>query len=102
MTDLSFPPSYPISHNLLKGKNVVITAAAGSGIGFAAAKRCVEEGAKVLISDIHERRLIKAAEKINKDTNYLPEIFLCDVTDGKFQLTNLTNTNQIENLQGFF
>lgn len=83
MTDLSFPPSYPISHNLLKGKNVVITAAAGSGIGFATAKRCVEEGAKVLISDMHERRLIKAAEKINKDTNYLPEIFLCDVTDSQ-------------------
>ena len=36
---------------------MLVTAAAGTGIGFATAKRCVEEGARVAISDIHERRL---------------------------------------------
>jgi 3-oxoacyl-[acyl-carrier protein] reductase len=47
-------------HSLLKGKTVLVTAAAGTGIGFATAKRCVEEGAQVFISDVHERRLTEA------------------------------------------
>ena len=50
-------PPYPSARNLLEGRTVVVTAAAGTGIGFAAARRCVEEGARVLISDLHERRL---------------------------------------------
>ncbi len=45
---------YPKPHNLLDGKTVLITAAAGTGIGFAAATRCAEEGATVMISDIRE------------------------------------------------
>ena len=39
-------PDYVPGHGLLAGKIVVVTAAAGTGIGFAAAKRCVEEGAQ--------------------------------------------------------
>ena len=35
----------------------MITAAAGTGIGSATARRCLEEGARVVISDHHERRL---------------------------------------------
>jgi len=54
-------PPYPEGRGILAGKTVVVTAAAGTGIGFAAAKRCVEEGARVMISDIHERRLGEAA-----------------------------------------
>jgi 3-oxoacyl-[acyl-carrier protein] reductase len=49
------------SHGLLAGKTVLVTAAAGTGIGFATAKRCAEEGARVAISDRHERRLGEAA-----------------------------------------
>jgi len=60
MTDLKNIPDYVPGHGLLKGKRVVITAAAGTGIGFAAAKKCIEEGAQVFISDIHEGRLQKA------------------------------------------
>jgi 3-oxoacyl-[acyl-carrier protein] reductase len=52
------------SHGLLVGKTVLVTAAAGTGIGFATAKRCVEEGARVAISDRHERRLGEAAEAL--------------------------------------
>ncbi|HEX6522108.1 MAG TPA: SDR family oxidoreductase [Streptosporangiaceae bacterium] len=52
------------SHGLLTGKTVLVTAAAGSGIGFATAKRCVEEGARVAISDKHERRLGEAAAEL--------------------------------------
>ena len=61
------PPPYPEGRNLLAGKTIVITAAAGTGIGFATAKRCLEEGAKaVLVSDIHERRLQSAVEELEK------------------------------------
>jgi len=51
---MSKVPSYVPGHGLLKGKSVLITAAAGGGIGFAAARRVLEEGARALvISDIH-------------------------------------------------
>jgi 3-oxoacyl-[acyl-carrier protein] reductase len=77
-------PSPPSGHGLLDGKVVVITAAAGTGIGFATAKRCVQEGATVVISDAHERRLGEAADALAD----LPELagerplaVPCDVTD---------------------
>jgi 3-oxoacyl-[acyl-carrier protein] reductase len=44
---------------------VLITAAAGAGIGFSAARRCAEEGCRALmISDIHPRRLEEAVAKL--------------------------------------
>jgi 3-oxoacyl-[acyl-carrier protein] reductase len=58
-------PSHPESHGLLAGKSVLITAAAGTGIGFATAQRCVEEGATVVVADMHERRLAEAAERLS-------------------------------------
>jgi 3-oxoacyl-[acyl-carrier protein] reductase len=58
-------PPYPQSHGLLEGKTVLVTAAAGTGIGFATAKRCVEEGATVAIADKHERRLLESAEQLD-------------------------------------
>ena len=57
-------PSYPSAHGLLAGKKVLVTAAAGTGIGFATAKRCVEEGATVVISDKHERRCAESAAEL--------------------------------------
>jgi 3-oxoacyl-[acyl-carrier protein] reductase len=74
-------PKYVGGHGLLEGKNVLVTAAAGTGIGFATAIRCVEEGAAALvISDIHERRLGEAADKIEGETGKRPETVLCNVT----------------------
>jgi 3-oxoacyl-[acyl-carrier protein] reductase len=66
MTDMNpaTPPPYPEGRNLLAGKTVLVTAAAGTGIGFATAKRCVEEGARVAITDIHERRLDESAREL--------------------------------------
>jgi len=75
------PPAYPEGHELLKGRKAIITAAAGTGIGFATAKRCVEEGAAILISDIHERRLADAASRIETETGVRPATTLCNVTD---------------------
>src|SRR4029079_15044008 len=57
-------PQYPPARGLLEGKTVLVTAAAGTGIGFATAKRCVEEGARVAITDIHERRLNESAAEL--------------------------------------
>jgi 3-oxoacyl-[acyl-carrier protein] reductase len=68
------------SHGLLAGKTVVVTAAAGTGIGFATAKRCAEEGARVAISDRHERRLGEAAERLADITGDKPLAVPCDVT----------------------
>ena len=74
-------PPYPQGRNLLAGKTVVVTAAAGTGIGFAAAKRAAEEGARVLISDFHERRLGEAADRIAAEVGCeRPATVVCDVT----------------------
>jgi 3-oxoacyl-[acyl-carrier protein] reductase len=77
---MSTPPPYPTGHKLLDGKATVITAAAGTGIGFAAARRAAEEGARILISDIHERRLGEAADRLEEETGTRPPTVLCDVT----------------------
>ena len=66
-------PNYPVGKNLLAGKTVLVTAAAGTGIGYATAQRCAEEGAaKMVISDIHERRLNEAAERVEAATSSAP------------------------------
>jgi 3-oxoacyl-[acyl-carrier protein] reductase len=75
------PPVYVPGHGLLKDKTVLVTAAAGTGIGFSTAKRCTEEGARVMISDIHERRLGQAAERLEEETGMRPETQLCNVTE---------------------
>lgn len=76
-------PAYVPGHQLLVGKSVLITAAAGAGIGFAAARKCAEEGCRALmISDIHPRRLEEAVAKIKADTG-LENVWgqLCNVAD---------------------
>src|SRR6516164_4812016 len=81
MGKIKVPPlPYPTSRNLLAGKTVLITAAAGTGIGFATAKRCAEEGARVFVSDLHERRLSEAVAKLKEVTSQPVGSFLCDVT----------------------
>ena len=74
-------PAYVPGHQLLAGKSVLITAAAGAGIGFAAARRCAEEGCRALfISDIHEKRLEQAVQTLRAETG-LQQIHgrLCNV-----------------------
>jgi len=73
-------PAYPEGRHLLDGKTVLITAAAGTGIGFATAKRCIEEGARVAISDVHERRLAQAAENLSELAGERVLALRCDVT----------------------
>ena len=77
---MSSLPQYPQGHRLLDGRTVVVTAAAGTGIGFATAKRCAEEGATVVLSDHHERRLGEAAEQLEAVVGARPLAVVCDVT----------------------
>ena len=65
---------------MLAGKTVLVTAAAGTGIGFATAKRCAEEGARVALSDRHERRLAESAEALADICGAPPPAIVCDVT----------------------
>jgi 3-oxoacyl-[acyl-carrier protein] reductase len=72
------------SHGLLAGRTVLVTAAAGTGIGFATARRCVQEGARVAISDRHERRLAESLADLSALAAELggapPVAVPCDVT----------------------
>ncbi len=75
-------PQYPQARGLLSDKVVVITAAAGAGIGGATARRCLEEGARVVISDAHERRLAQSLEALGKEFGADRVAALpCDVRD---------------------
>ena len=78
---MTTPPEYPAGHALLEGKAVLVTAAAGTGIGFATGTRCAEEGAVVVLSDQHERRLGEAADRLARATGTRPTTVVCDVTD---------------------
>src|SRR3954462_14686014 len=73
-------PEPPSGHQLLDGKTVLVTAAAGTGIGFATAKRCAEEGAVVAISDRHARRLAESAARLAEVMGREPVAVECDVT----------------------
>jgi 3-oxoacyl-[acyl-carrier protein] reductase len=68
-------------HALLEGKVVAITAAAGTGIGGATARRCLEEGARVMISDQHEKRLAATLEELAGTHGDRVAARPCDVTD---------------------
>ncbi|MDP9092337.1 MAG: SDR family oxidoreductase [Actinomycetota bacterium] len=77
---MSVPP-YPPPHALLTGKVVVVTASAGAGIGLATARRCLEEGARVVISDAHERRLGETLEQLRAEHGAAVAGVPCNVTD---------------------
>jgi 3-oxoacyl-[acyl-carrier protein] reductase len=71
----------PPGRELLAGKVVVITAAAGTGIGSAVARRCLDEGAQVVLSDHHERRLASTRAELAAVHGDRVWSHPCDVTD---------------------
>ncbi len=87
-------PAEPPGRGLLTGKRVVVTAAAGTGIGSAVAKRALIEGADVLISDSHERRLSETVAQLKTESGRLAAT-RCDVTDEQ-DVQNLMITAQAE------
>src|SRR5689334_3438552 len=76
-------PDYVPGHGLLKDKVVVVTAAAGAGIGASVVRRALEEGAgAVVFSDTHERRLKEAEEALAAEFGAeRVRQLVCDVTD---------------------
>jgi 3-oxoacyl-[acyl-carrier protein] reductase len=83
-------PDYVPGHGLLRGRTVVVTAAAGAGIGASMVRRCLEEDARaVVLSDTHERRLSEANELLAKEFGADRVAAVpCDVTDEE-QVTEL-------------
>ena len=74
-------PKYPEGRNLFQDKNILITAATGSGIGFSTAKRFLEEGANIFISDIHQGRLDEAIDNLRNINLGKVNGCLCNVTN---------------------
>jgi 3-oxoacyl-[acyl-carrier protein] reductase len=75
-------PDYVPAHDLLRDKVVVVTAAAGAGIGAAVVRRVLEEGARaVVLGDTHERRLGEAEEALGGEFGAeRVRARVCDVT----------------------
>ncbi|NLU82200.1 SDR family oxidoreductase [Rhodococcus sp. HNM0569] len=81
LSPLATPPEETPGHNLLGDKKVVVTAAAGTGIGYATARRALLEGADVLVSDWHERRLGETRERLAAEfPDRKVEALACDVS----------------------
>lgn len=78
--NLSEAPKEIDGHGLLKGKVVLVTAAAGTGIGSTTARRALLEGADVVISDYHERRLGETRDQLADLGLGRVEAVVCDVT----------------------
>ncbi|MFG2608170.1 SDR family oxidoreductase [Streptomyces sp. NPDC048514] len=74
-------PVYEPGHGLLRGRTAVITAAAGTGIGGATARRFLEEGARVLVSDAHPHRLKEYEAELAREFPGAVTAVPCDVTD---------------------
>ncbi len=64
----------------LKDKVIVVTGAAGAGIGQTSARRFAAEGANIVVSDTHEARTMAAAEAIRTEFGVDAIGVLCDVT----------------------
>jgi 3-oxoacyl-[acyl-carrier protein] reductase len=77
---LAVAPEEIAGHGLLAGKVLVVTAAAGTGIGSATARRALAEGAEVVISDHHERRLAETRDQLTALGLGRVESVVCDVT----------------------
>src|SRR6478752_582949 len=80
MTNLSVAPTEVEGHDLLGGKVVLVTAAAGTGIGSSTARRALMEGADVVVSDYHERRLNQTRDQLAELGLGRVEAVVCDVT----------------------
>ncbi|MGD9621818.1 MAG: (5R,7aS)-5-hydroxy-7a-methyl-1-oxo-2,3,5,6,7,7a-hexahydro-1H-indene-carboxyl-CoA reductase [Mycolicibacterium sp.] len=77
---LAAVPKEIAGHALLTGKVVLVTAAAGTGIGSSVARRALVEGADVVISDYHERRLAETRSLLADLGMGRVASVVCDVT----------------------
>src|ERR1700743_1068008 len=77
---LSEAPKEIAGHGLLQGKVVIVPPAWGPGIGSATARRALAEGADVMVSDHHERRLGETRDELIALGLGKVESVVCDVT----------------------
>lgn len=63
-------------NNRLKGKIILITGG-GRGLGYAFAKRCISEGAKVIITGRHEKTLVDACKSLGENAQYIVHDVCC-------------------------
>ncbi|MCB0948345.1 MAG: SDR family NAD(P)-dependent oxidoreductase, partial [Mycobacterium sp.] len=89
---LSNAPEEIDGHGLLTGKVVLVTAAAGTGIGSAVARRALAEGADVVVSDYHERRLTETRDQLAELDLGRVEAVVCDVTSTEAVDALITST----------
>ena len=92
MIELGAPPE---PRGLLRGRVAVVTASAGTGIGFATARRFALEGAAVMLSDRHEGRLASSLEELRAEVSTPVAACPCDVRDGG-QIERLYDTTEAE------
>jgi 3-oxoacyl-[acyl-carrier protein] reductase len=64
----------------LKDRVAILTAAAGAGIGHATARMLAGEGARVVVTDIHEGRSVATAKSIHDEYGMETLGIKCDVT----------------------
>jgi 3-oxoacyl-[acyl-carrier protein] reductase len=64
----------------LKDRVAILTAAAGAGIGQAAARVLAREGAHIVVTDVHEERSVEAAKSIHDEYSVETLGIRCDVT----------------------
>ncbi len=67
----------------LAGRVVLITGAAGAGIGKATAHRCAEEGCTVVVTDIHPRRTEQVTRELSAIYGSRIFGFVMDIADRK-------------------
>src|SRR6185369_14888041 len=92
LMSLAVAPKEIEGHGLLAGKVVLVTAAAGTGIGSSTARRALAEGADVVVSDYHERRLGETRDELAGLGLGRVDAVACDVTsteavDGLIEMT---------------
>lgn len=69
--------------DLKLNNKVVFVSASGQGIGEAIAFHFLDEGARVLINDIHKDRLLKTFRKLKKHFHSRVDFFVGDMTNAK-------------------
>mgnify|MGYP000986532820 CR=1 FL=1 len=85
--------SYLNFGEVLYGKNILITGGS-TGIGFHIAKKCISEGANVVITGRNESKLVRAKEIINSERL---KIVIWDISNIEIIVEQLSNVERLLN-----
>lgn len=65
----------------LEGRVALVTGAAGAGIGRACARRLGQDGAAVVVTDVHDRRTAETVEQLSEELDVVVVGHVMDVAD---------------------